>query len=74
MVSFLRDDGRWGREREWKGRNGGKLTKWLANSRPGTLAEAYSKSMTISCLCSFAGRSKGDSPLGVRRRRLPYWV
>lgn len=49
-------------------------TKWLANSRPRTLADAYSKSMTTSCLCSLAGRRRGDSPLGSIRRRLPYWV
>lgn len=50
------------------------LTKWLANSKPGVLADAYSKSMTTNCLCSFAGRSNGDSDLGSRRRRLPYCV
>ena len=50
------------------------FTKWLANSRPGRLAEAYSKSITISCLCSFAGSNKGDSPLGSILRRFPYCV
>lgn len=48
------------------------LTKWFANSRPGTFAFEYSKSMTTSCLCWFAGRRSGDSPSGFMRRILPY--
>jgi hypothetical protein len=51
-----------------------RLTKWLANSRPGKLALAYSKSMTTSCLCSFLGSRRGDSPAGTKRRMLPYCV
>ena len=50
------------------------LTNWLANSKPGMFAEAYSKSITTSCLCSLAGRRRGDSPLGLSRSRLPYCV
>ena len=50
------------------------LTKWLANSRPGRFAFAYSKSMTTSCLCWFAGSKRGDSPSGIIRRMLPYCV
>lgn len=56
------------------GKSGKGLTKWFANSKPGVLADAYSKSMTTSCLCSLAGRRSGDSPLGSIRRRLPYCV
>lgn len=44
--------------------NIGVLTKWFANSKPGVFADAYSKSMTINCLCSFAGVNNGDSPDG----------
>jgi hypothetical protein len=51
-----------------------KLTKWFANSKPGRFAFAYSKSMTTSCLCWFAGSKRGDSPSGTMRRMLPYWV
>ena len=50
------------------------LTKWFANSRPGTFAFAYSKSITTSCLCWLAGRRSGDSPSGIIRRMLPYCV
>lgn len=49
-------------------------TKWFANSRPGTLALEYSKSMTTNCLCWFAGSRSGDSPSGIMRRILPYCV
>lgn len=52
----------------------GTRTKWFANSSPGTLADAYSKSMTTNCLCSFMGISKGDSPGGLSRSIFPYCV
>ncbi len=44
------------------------------------LAEAYSKSMTMSCLWVFCGRRRGDGTepsvgfSGMRRRMLPYCV
>ena len=44
------------------------------------LAEAYSKSITTSCLWVFCGRRRGEGALpeegasGIRRRMLPYWV
>lgn len=44
------------------------------------LAEAYSKSMTTSCLCWFKGRRRGEGAepatggSGTSRRMLPYWV
>ena len=50
------------------------LTKWFENSNPGTLALAYSKSMTTSRLCWFAGSRRGDSPGGSNRRMFPYCV
>lgn len=52
----------------------GHLTKWFANSRPGTLALEYSKSITTNCLCWFAGSKSGDSPSGIIRRIFPYCV
>lgn len=54
--------------------------KWFANSRPGVLADAYSKSMTTSCLWVFWGRRRGEGGVwgvgggGRRRRMLPYCV